>query len=150
MKKIATEKGQMASERKIKIALGKVGLDGHDRGVRVIASWLRDAGVEVVYAGRFLTPEQMVNSAIQEDVDVMGISMLGADHLYMVTKILEVMRKNNLDIPLVVGGIIPKGDMPRLKEMGVSEVFPSGASVEEIVEFIRRLGAASEPLPVSR
>jgi len=129
----------MAMEKNIRVLLGKVGLDGHDRGVRVIASWLRDAGMEVIFAGRFLTVEQLVKSAIDEDVDLIGLSFLAADHIFMLQKTIDEMKKNNLEVPLVAGGIIPKADMPRLKEMGVAEVFGPGAPMEEIVDVVKRL-----------
>jgi len=134
----------MAMEKKIRVLLGKVGLDGHDRGVRVIASWLRDGGMEVIYAGRFLTPEQLVKSAIDEDVDVIGLSFLAADHTFMLRKTIEEMRKNNVHVPVVAGGIIPKGDIPRLKEMGVAEVFGSGSPMEKIVDTVKRLAGVEQ------
>jgi len=128
----------MAREKKIRVLVGKVGLDGHDRGVRVVASWLRDGGMEVIYAGRFLTPQQAVKIAGDEDVDVIGLSFLAADHMLMVEKVLGELKRNNLELPLIVGGIIPKDDIPRLKEMGVAEVFGPGSHMADVVAGISR------------
>jgi len=128
----------MAMEKKIRVLLGKVGLDGHDRGVRVVASWLRDSGMEVIYMGRFLTPQQAVKIASDEDVDVIGLSFLSADHMLMVEKVLGELKRNNLELPLIAGGIIPKDDRRRLKEMGVAEVFGPGSRMADIVAAISR------------
>jgi methylmalonyl-CoA mutase, C-terminal domain len=128
----------MAREKKIRILVGKVGLDGHDRGVRVVASWLRDGGMEVIYAGRFLTPRQAVKIASDEDVDAIGLSFLAADHILMVEKVLSELKRNNLELPLIVGGIIPKDDMRRLREMGVAEVFGPGTPMAEVVAGVSR------------
>ena len=129
----------MSTSKKGRVLLAKVGLDGHDRGVKVVASWLRDAGVEVIFLGRHLTPEQVVKSAIEEDVDAIGLSFLSADHTILLRKTLEEMKKHNLEVPLIAGGVIPKTDILPLKEMGVTEVFGAGTKVEEIVEAIKRL-----------
>lgn len=129
----------MSTSKKGRVLLAKVGLDGHDRGVKVVASWLRDAGVEVIFLGRHLTPEQVVKSAIEEDVDAIGLSFLSADHKILLRKTLGEMKKHNLEVPLIAGGVIPKKDIPPLKEMGVAEVFGAGTRVEEIVEAIKRL-----------
>ena len=129
----------MSTSKKGRVLLAKVGLDGHDRGVKVVASWLRDAGVEVIFLGRHLTPEQVVKSAIEEDVDAIGLSFLSADHKILLRKTLEEMKKHNLKVPLIAGGVIPKVDIPPLKEMGVAEVFGAGTKVEEIVEAVKRL-----------
>lgn len=129
----------MSTRKKGRVLLAKVGLDGHDRGVKVVASWLRDAGVEVIFLGRHLTPEQVVKSAIEEDVDAIGLSFLSADHKILLRKTLEEMKKHNLEVPLIAGGVIPKKDIPPLKEMGVAEVFGAGTRVEEIVEAVKRL-----------
>jgi len=126
------------SQRKIRVLVAKPGLDGHDRGAKVIARALRDAGMEVIYTGLRQTPEQIVNAAIEEDVDVLGISILSGAHNTLVPKILEGLRAQGADdITVVVGGIIPTEDAARLKEMGVAGVFGPGSSLKEIVEFIR-------------
>jgi len=126
------------SHRKIRVLVAKPGLDGHDRGAKVIARALRDAGMEVIYTGLRQTPEQIVNAAIEEDVDVLGISILSGAHNTLVPKILEGLRAQGADdITVVVGGIIPTEDAARLKEMGVAGVFGPGSSLKEIVEFIR-------------
>jgi len=129
----------MSTKKKGRVLLAKVGLDGHDRGVKVVASWLRDAGMEVIFLGRHLTPEQVVKSAIEEDVDAIGLSFLSADHKILLRKTLEEMKKHNLKVPLIAGGVIPKVDIPPLKEIGVAEVFGAGTRVEEIVEAIKSL-----------
>jgi methylmalonyl-CoA mutase C-terminal domain/subunit len=129
----------MSTQKKSRVLLAKVGLDGHDRGVKVVAHWLRDAGLEVIFLGRHLTPEQVVKSAIAEDVDVIGLSFLGADHEILLRKTLKEMKKHNLQVPLIAGGVIPKVDIPVLREMGVAEVFGAGTGMEEIVEAVKRL-----------
>ena len=119
--------------------VAKPGLDGHDRGAKIIARALRDAGMEVIYTGLRQTPEQIVSAALQEDVDAIGISILSGAHNTIVPRIRELMREEKLDdVLLVVGGIIPDEDIPALKEIGVSEVFQPGATTQGIVEFIRR------------
>jgi methylmalonyl-CoA mutase C-terminal domain/subunit len=123
---------------KIRVLVAKPGLDGHDRGAKIVARALRDAGMEVVYTGLRQTPEQIVSAAVQEDVDAIGISILSGAHNTIVPRIGELMKKEGLDdVLLVVGGIIPDDDIPLLKETGVSEVFQPGASMQEIVDFIR-------------
>ena len=129
----------MSTNKKGRVLLAKIGLDGHDRGVKVVASWLRDAGLEVIFLGRHLTPEQVVKSAIAEDVDAIGLSFLSGDHKILLHKTIEEMKKHNLQVPLIAGGVIPKVDITPLKEMGVTEVFGAGTKVEEIVEAIKRL-----------
>jgi methylmalonyl-CoA mutase C-terminal domain/subunit len=126
-------------EKVIRVLLAKVGLDGHDRGINVIATWLRDAGMEVIYLGPFQTVDKVVKSAIAEDVDVIGLSFLGGEHLFYAAEIMSKMRENNLTVPLVIGGIIPKPDIPQLKQMGVKEVFPAGTPLETIVHKITSL-----------
>ncbi len=126
----------MAEGKGIKVLLAKTGLDGHDRGVRVLASWFRDAGMEVIYLGPYQTAEKVVKSAIEEDVDVIGLSFLGGEHLFQVSKVTQKMKESNLNVPLMVGGIIPKVDIPKLKEMGAAGVFPSGSRVEDILQCI--------------
>lgn len=121
----------------MKVLIGKIGLDGHDRGAKVIASALRDAGMEVVYSGLHQTPEEIVNAALQEDVDVIGISILSGAHMTLIPDLLEQLEEKNMsDVPIVVGGIIPDDDAQQLKEMGVSEIFRPGAPLKEIVQFI--------------
>jgi len=134
----------MASERKsIKVLLSKVGLDGHDRGIKFIASILRDAGMEVVYLGKLQSPEGIVRTAIQEDVDIIGISCLCGEHLSLVPDIAELIAEHNLRIPLIVGGIIPREDIPQLKGEGVVEVFSPGSTSEGIVKCVRSLVCGS-------
>ncbi|MEM1626827.1 MAG: cobalamin B12-binding domain-containing protein [Sulfolobaceae archaeon] len=127
-------------QRRIKVLIAKVGLDGHDRGAKVVARGLRDLGMEVIYTGLRQTPEQIVRAAIQEDVDVIGISILSGVHLELIPKIIELVKKNNLnDIGIVVGGVIPPEDIPKLKEIGVDEVFLPGSSIKEIAEKITNI-----------
>lgn len=124
---------------KIRVLVAKPGLDGHDRGARIIARAFRDAGFEVVYTGLRQTPEQVVTAALQEDVDVIGLSVLSGAHMSLCPRIMELMKKEKLDDVLVlVGGIIPDKDIPKLKALGVSEVFQPGASTEDIVDYVRR------------
>ena len=126
------------SEAKIRILLAKPGLDGHDRGVKVIARALRDAGMEVIYTGLRQTPEQIVNAALQEDVDLIGLSILSGAHMTIFPRVLDLMREKGMsDVLLFGGGIIPEDDIPRLKEAGVSQIFLPGATTQEIVDFIR-------------
>ncbi len=126
------------AERRIRVLVAKPGLDGHDRGAKVVARALRDAGMEVIYTGLRQTPEQIVSAAVEEDVDAIGISILSGAHNTIVPRICELMKKEKLDdVLLVVGGIIPDDDIPALKQAGVSAVFQPGASMQEIVEFIR-------------
>jgi methylmalonyl-CoA mutase C-terminal domain/subunit len=126
------------SERKIRVLIAKPGLDGHDRGAKVIARALRDAGMEVVYTGLRQTPEMIVEAALQEDVDVIGLSVLSGAHMALIPRVLELMRAQNLgDVRLLVGGIIPDEDVPALKEMGVAGVFGPGANTDEISRFVQ-------------
>lgn len=125
-------------DHRIRVLVAKPGLDGHDRGAKIVARALRDAGMEVIYTGLRQTPEQIVSAALQEDVDAIGISILSGAHNTIVPKICALLKSNDLaDILLIVGGIIPDEDIPRLKQLGVSEVFQPGASTQDIVEFIR-------------
>jgi methylmalonyl-CoA mutase C-terminal domain/subunit len=127
------------SEGRIRVLLAKPGLDGHDRGVKVIARALRDAGMEVIYTGLRQTPEQVVNAALQEDVDAIGLSILSGAHMTIFPRVVELARQNGLDDVIIFGGgIIPDEDIPRLKQAGVSEVFTPGARMEEIIDFIRQ------------
>jgi len=126
-------------ERKIRVLVAKPGLDGHDRGAKVVASALRDAGMEVIYTGLHQTPEIIVEAAIQEDVDVIGLSILSGAHMALFPRILELLREHGAGDKLVVaGGIIPKDDIEELKKMGISEVFGPGTPTSEIVEYIKR------------
>jgi len=126
--------------RKARILIGKVGLDGHDVGARVVARALADAGMEVVYTGLRQTPEQIVTAALEEAVDAIGISILSGAHLTLFAEIIRSLERHAAtDISLVAGGIIPKEDIPTLKEMGVVEVFPPETSTERIVDFFSAL-----------
>ena len=123
---------------KIRVIVAKPGLDGHDRGAKVIARAFRDAGFEVIYTGLRQTPEQIVNAALQEDADVIGLSVLSGAHMTLCPRIMEVMKNQGLDDVLVlVGGIIPDQDIPKLKECGIAEIFQPGASTEEIIGYVR-------------
>ncbi len=123
--------------RPIRVLVAKVGLDGHDRGAKVIASSLRDAGMEVIYTGLRQTPEMVVNSALQEDVDVIGISILSGAHMTVFPKIISIMKEKGMNDVLVTGGgIIPDDDMRTLNAMGVGKLFPPGTSTNEIAEYI--------------
>jgi methylmalonyl-CoA mutase C-terminal domain/subunit len=124
--------------RKIRVVIAKPGLDGHDRGAKIIARALRDAGMEVIYTGLHQTPEQIVETAIQEDADAVGISILSGAHMTLVPRILEGLRENGVDdVLVVVGGTIPDEDAGELKKLGVAEVFTPGAPTSQIVEFLR-------------
>ena len=133
-----------ASDRKIRVLVAKPGLDGHDRGAKVIARMLRDAGMEVVYTGLRQTPEMIAEAAMQEDVQVVGLSILSGAHMALVPKILELLRANGLsDVRVFLGGIIPDEDVPVLKEMGVAGIFGPGANSQAIIEAVRAsVGAA--------
>lgn len=121
-----------------RILIAKPGLDGHDRGAKVVARALRDAGMEVIYTGLRQTPDMIVEAALQEDVDAIGLSILSGAHLPLVQRTMALLAANEmLDIPLFLGGIIPADDLPALQEMGVSGVFGPGSSTEEIIQFIR-------------
>jgi methylmalonyl-CoA mutase C-terminal domain/subunit len=123
--------------RPIRVLVAKVGLDGHDRGARIIATSLRDAGMEVIYTGLRQTPEMVVNTALQEDVDAIGISILSGAHMTVFPKILKLIKEKNMDDVLVTGGgIIPEDDMNALKQLGVGELFPPGTSTQDIVKYI--------------
>ncbi len=125
-------------DRRIRVLVAKPGLDGHDRGAKIVARALRDAGMEVIYTGLRQTPEQIVTAALQEDVDAIGISILSGAHNTIVPRICELLRQQGLeDVLLIVGGIVPDEDIPGLKKAGVAEVFQPGASTQQIVEFIK-------------
>ena len=128
----------MPTAAPIRVVLAKVGLDGHDRGVKVVARILRDAGFEVIYTGLHQTPEQIVETAVQEDADAVGISILSGAHMTLVPRILEGLRENGVeDVLVVVGGTIPAEDADELKRQGVAAVFTPGAPTSEIVDFLR-------------
>lgn len=123
--------------RPIRVLVAKVGLDGHDRGAKVIASFLRDAGMEVIYTGLRQTPEMVVNAALQEDVDVIGVSILSGAHMTVFPRIMALLHEKGIsDILLTGGGIIPEGDMKKLNDLGVGRLFPPGTNTGEIVEYI--------------
>ncbi|HZP96976.1 MAG TPA: cobalamin B12-binding domain-containing protein [Candidatus Limnocylindria bacterium] len=124
-------------KRPIRVVVAKAGLDGHDRGAKVVARALRDAGMEVIYTGVHLTPEQVVETALQEDADAIGISLLSGAHNYIFPRVSELMREKGMhDVLLFGGGIIPEADVPGLAKVGVERVFPPGASLEEIVRYV--------------
>lgn len=126
------------SEKKIRVLVAKPGLDGHDRGIKVIARALRDAGMEVIYTGLRQTPEMISESALQEDVDVVGLSILSGAHMVLVPRIIELLRENGQgDVMLLVGGIIPDDDIAKLLDNGVAKVYGPGTSTEKIIEDIR-------------
>jgi len=126
------------SEQKIRVLVAKPGLDGHDRGAKVIARALRDAGMEVIYTGLRQTPEMIAAAALQEDVDAVGVSILSGAHNTLAPRIVKLLREQGMDDCLVLlGGIVPQEDIPKLKDEGVSEVFLPGTSTEEIVKFLR-------------
>ncbi len=122
----------------IRVLVAKPGLDGHDRGAKVIARALRDAGMEVIYTGLRQTPEMIVNAALEEDVQVIGLSILSGAHNAIVPRVMELLREKEMnDVLVVVGGIVPDDDASQLKKLGVAEVFQPGASLEKIIQFIR-------------
>ncbi len=129
----------------IRVLVAKPGLDGHDRGAKVIARALRDAGMEVIYTGLRQTPEMIVNAALQEDVQVIGLSILSGAHNAIVPRVMDLLReKDMMDVKVIVGGIVPDEDAEMLKQQGVAAVFQPGASLDSIVEFIRRSVSASQ------
>jgi len=126
-------------ERKIRVLIAKPGLDGHDRGAKVVAQALRDAGMEVIYTGLRQTPEQIVNAALQEDVDFIGLSILSGAHMVLFPRVVELAREKGLDDVIIFGGgIIPDEDIAKLKQIGVAEIFTPGASTQDIIDFIRK------------
>jgi methylmalonyl-CoA mutase C-terminal domain/subunit len=123
--------------RKIRVVIAKPGLDGHDRGAKVIARALRDAGMEVIYTGLRQTPEQIVSAALQEDADVIGLSILSGAHMHICPRVMELLRDKGLDdVLVVVGGIIPDVDIPRLQRAGIKGIFLPGTAMQEIIDFI--------------
>jgi methylmalonyl-CoA mutase C-terminal domain/subunit len=131
----AAQKAQAATP--LRVLLGQVGLEGHDRGIKLVARALRDAGMEVVYTGLHQSPEQVVNTAIQEDVNAIGLSLLSGAHNYLLPRVLELLKEHGVnDIVVFAGGIIPDGDLPKLKAAGVRAIFRPGTSMSEIVDFL--------------
>jgi methylmalonyl-CoA mutase, C-terminal domain len=127
-----------ATEKKIRVVVAKPGLDGHDRGAKIIARALRDAGMEVIYTGLHQTPEQIVETVIQEDADAVGLSILSGAHMTLVPRVMELLKEQGADdVVVTLGGTIPSDDVAELKQLGVAEVFTPGASTEQAVEFIR-------------
>lgn len=128
----------MSQDKKIRILIAKPGLDGHERGARVVAYGLRDEGFEVIYTGLRQSPEKIVSAAIQEDVDVVGLSILSGAHLSLIRKVMDGLKSHDAnDIVVLVGGIIPEGDVPALKALGVAEIFTAGTKIKDIASFIR-------------
>ena len=139
MQATADTPGERAdSRRKIRVVVAKPGLDGHDRGAKIIARALRDAGMEVIYTGLHQTPEQIVETVIQEDADAVGLSILSGAHMTLIPRILELMKAKDVDDVIVIaGGTIPADDIPELKQLGVAEIFTPGASTQGIIDFVR-------------
>jgi methylmalonyl-CoA mutase, C-terminal domain len=133
---------------RIRIVIAKPGLDGHDRGAKIIARALRDAGMEVVYTGLHQTPEQIVHTVIQEDADAVGLSVLSGAHMTLFRRTVELLKENDVeDVILFGGGIIPDSDIPALEEVGVAKIFTPGATMDEIVEWVRgAVGAGDQPV----
>jgi len=128
----------MKKDRKVRVVISKVGLDGHDRGAKVISSLLREAGMEVIYLGMYQMPGDIIRAAIDEDADVIGVSYLSGEHLVYTSQIVEEMKKGELDhVLFIAGGVIPVEDIPTLKKMGIDEVFLAGSLTEPIVNFIK-------------
>src|SRR5438067_11505274 len=125
-------------DKKIRVVVAKPGLDGHDRGAKIIARALRDAGMEVIYTGLHQTPEQIVETVIQEDADAVGLSILSGAHMTLVPRVVDLLREQGVDdVVITVGGTIQSDDVPELKQLGVAEVFTPGATTQDIIEFIR-------------
>ena len=132
-------------QRKVRVLVGKVGLDGHDRGAKVIASALRDAGFEVIYSGLHQTPEMLAEAALQEDVDVVGISLLSGAHMTLMPRVIDLLKKNHMeDVLVLAGGTIPPDDAKELEQQGVSRVFGPGTDTRDIVEHIRGWNATRQ------
>ncbi|MDD5189992.1 MAG: cobalamin B12-binding domain-containing protein [Dehalococcoidales bacterium] len=128
----------MSPERKLRVLLGKPGLDGHDRGIKIIARGFRDAGFEVIYTGLHQNPEQIVNAAIQEDADLVGLSCLSGAHLYLFGEVVKQLRERGAgDVTVIVGGIIPAEDVPALKAAGIKEVFFPGTPIQTMVDWVK-------------
>jgi methylmalonyl-CoA mutase C-terminal domain/subunit len=130
--------GGTMTEKKIRVLVAKPGLDGHDRGAKVVARALRDAGMEVIYTGLRQTPEMIAEAALQEDVDVVGLSILSGAHMALAPRIMELLKANGQEnVKVFIGGIVPDEDMPKLREMGVTGIYGPGASTEDIIKDIR-------------
>jgi len=130
----------MSPQKRLRVLIAKVGLDGHDRGARIVARGYRDAGFEVVYTGVHQTPEQIASAAIQEDVDLVGLSCLSGAHLHLFTEVAKQLKENGAgDITIIGGGVIPKEDIPGLKEAGIREIFPPGTSISEIIDWTKEI-----------
>jgi methylmalonyl-CoA mutase C-terminal domain/subunit len=127
------------SERKLRVLLAKMGLDAHDTGMMIVSNYLRDAGMEVIYGGIYNTPEGILNMVEQENVDLIGLSFLTREHLINIKKLRDLLANKGVKIPIVVGGIIPNEDIPKLKEMGIKKVFGPGTARDEIVNSIREI-----------
>ena len=130
-----------AENTSLRVLVAKVGLDGHDRGVKVVARLLRDAGIEVIYTGHFQTPETVAAAAVDEDVDVVGLSMLSGAHMTLAPLVVEAIRARGVDIPVVIGGIVPNSDVAELKAAGIAEILGPGAPADEVVAAVRRAAA---------
>lgn len=129
----------MKKERKLRVLLGKPGLDGHDRGVKIIARGFRDAGFEVIYTGLHQTPEQIVAAAVQEDVDLVGLSCLSGAHIHLFSEVIKQLKEKECsDITVIAGGIIPEEDIPVLKKLGIKEVFLPGTPIQDIVNWVEK------------
>ncbi|MGD0962789.1 MAG: cobalamin B12-binding domain-containing protein [Candidatus Acidiferrales bacterium] len=132
------------AEKKIRVLIAKPGLDGHDRGAKIIARALRDAGMEVIYTGLRQTPEMIASAAVQEDVDVIGLSILSGAHNTLCPRLMDLLRQHDMmDVTVLIGGIIPEADIPALKKAGIAEVFLPGTTTQAIVDFIRQRVAAA-------
>jgi methylmalonyl-CoA mutase C-terminal domain/subunit len=139
----AIQPGRVEGRGKIRVVVAKPGLDGHDRGAKIIARALRDAGMEVIYTGLHQTPEQIAATVIQEDADAVGLSILSGAHMTLVPKVVELLKEQDIeDVVITVGGTIPSEDIPELKKLGVAEVFTPGSTTQQIIDFIR--GAVEE------
>jgi methylmalonyl-CoA mutase, C-terminal domain len=135
---MAQQSEASSDTRTIRVVVAKPGLDGHDRGAKIIARALRDAGMEVIYTGLHQTPEQIAATVVQEDADAVGLSILSGAHMTLVPRVVETLREQGADdVVVTVGGTIPADDVPELKKLGIAEVFTPGASTDEIVEFVR-------------
>jgi methylmalonyl-CoA mutase C-terminal domain/subunit len=135
---LESNNGGTMTEKKIRVLVAKPGLDGHDRGAKVVARALRDAGMEVIYTGLRQTPEMIAEAALQEDVDVVGLSILSGAHMALAPRILELLKANGQEgVKVFIGGIVPDDDMPKLKEMGITGIYGPGASTEDIIKDIR-------------
>lgn len=126
-----------SANRKIRVLLAKVGLDGHDRGIKTVARYLADAGMEVIFTGLRSTPDQVVDAAVQEDVDVVGLSFLAGDHMTLAPRVIDGLRRRGMNAMVLLGGIILKRDIPELERMGAARVFLPGTPPDQIVEFIQ-------------